>query len=162
MSSSPSASESGLPCLEVRISARFSRFATINSYHLRRVLERCLAVSLAHAGSARSAASTPLEPSAESCGSLASQMLIARLFLPQGDVSQLRRHQCSRSPAEVTGPSDASEGGQALRGLCAGGRGRRLAPGGLQIRAIRSSSTAKKGRARYRAAESGRKRPEGH
>jgi hypothetical protein len=50
MSTSPSASASGLPCSEVRISARSSRLATISSYHLRRMLERCLAVSFAQAG----------------------------------------------------------------------------------------------------------------
>ena len=58
MSTSPSASASGLPCSEVRISARSSRLAMIRSNHLRKMLERCLAVSLAQAGNARSAAST--------------------------------------------------------------------------------------------------------
>src|SRR5262245_33489668 len=58
MSTSPSASASGLPCSEVRISARSSRLAMIRSNHLRRMLERCFAVSLAQAGKARSAACT--------------------------------------------------------------------------------------------------------
>ena len=64
MSTSPSASASGLPCSEVRIKARSSRLATIRSNHLRKILERCLAVSLAQAGNARSAASTACVASA--------------------------------------------------------------------------------------------------
>src|SRR5258708_18872917 len=66
MSTSPSASAKGLPCSEVRISARSSRLAAISSNHLRKMLERCLAVSFAHAGNARSAASTACVVSARS------------------------------------------------------------------------------------------------
>ena len=40
------------------MSAKSSRFATISSNHLRKVFLRCLAVSFAHSGKARSAAST--------------------------------------------------------------------------------------------------------
>src|ERR1700722_6058016 len=64
MSTSPSASASGFAWSEVKISARSSRLAMIRSNHLRKILERCFAVSLAQAGNARSAASTACVASA--------------------------------------------------------------------------------------------------
>src|ERR1700742_852873 len=103
MSISPSASASGLPCSEVRMSARSSRLATINSYHLRKMLERCLAVCLAQPGKARPAASPACVASAaDICGILASSAPVAGLLMANDGVPTQApsMKQCSRSSEE--------------------------------------------------------------
>src|ERR1700755_1232961 len=100
MSTSPSASASGLPCSQVRISARASRVGANRSNHLRRILERCLAVSLAQAGKARSAASTAWVASAVlSFGTFASSTPLTGLVtgLAGVPVQAPSMKHCSRS-----------------------------------------------------------------
>ena len=100
MSTSPRASLSGLPCSEVRISARSSRLSRISSNQRRSRLERSLAVFFAQAGNARSAASTAAVASAAaSRGTLASSTPLTGLVTGVAGVpvqAPSIRH-CSRS-----------------------------------------------------------------
>lgn len=82
-----------------------------------------------------------------------------QIDLPKGEVSRLRRHQYSRPPAEVTDPSDARAEWTSLAAA--------VGVVALLLEVFKSEQSGlrrsrKKGRAKYRAAESGRKCPEGH